>query len=123
MDGLLEQSSMIDITRHDAGLLLSQRTVTKLGIKHGVHINIGGQVTDRSRTMVSRVEEVRRILDDATSFKVTREEAGFLVGGGISNEFQSKYGVQIDISGEVKNKRRTVVIRGEEGGGPGLRRR
>ena len=129
---MLEQSSMFDITRDNAGFLLRHGNINKLAAEHCVRISIKGEVKDRRRTVVIRgeegrrarvVEELRRILasrlEQSCMFDLTRNAAIFLLRDGKLKELRRKHGVQIVITGDMADKRRKVMIMGEEGQGGG----
>ena len=100
---ILEQRSMIDVTRDEVFFLLSHGRAKKLQTRHGVCIDVCGEVTDRRRVAVSgeegrrarAEEEVRRILDEFTSIEVSRNCAGLLLRDGKATELGKKYGVHI----------------------------
>ena len=113
----------IEVTRQEAGLLLRDGKAYELRRKHGVSIDISGEVADRRRTVVIRgeegrraraEEEVRRILASVTSIEVSKGEGSFLICSGQANKLEAKFGVTIDVCGEVKDEMKVVDVRGEE---------
>jgi len=122
-----ESTSSLVVTRQCVGFLLrgDGSLVKKIMKDSGAQIEVVGEKKDEMRPIIikgpaesrSRAEAalMKAWQVESTSFMLNRRDAGFLLHDGKVKKLETKYGVFIRICGEVADRRRTVVIEGEEG--------